>query len=110
MSWNSMSRLGCDVVLGDIQAQNISCKSITVDDASNPTIPTELTIDTINCQTGNISNLQSDEITCPIFHCPANYDSQNISNPKWIFMMMMQLTSIIVTKCEIIKILLNFMK
>jgi len=42
-----MSRLGCDVVLGDIQAQNISCKSITVDDASNPTIPTEITVDTI---------------------------------------------------------------
>ena len=47
MSWNSMSRLGCNVVLGDIQAQNISCKSITVDDQSNPTIPTEITVDTI---------------------------------------------------------------
>ena len=66
MSWNSMSRLGCDVVLGDIQAQNISCKSITVDDASNPTIPTELTIDTINCQTGNIETLTSQTIDSSI--------------------------------------------
>ena len=78
MSWNSMSRLGCDVVLGDIQAQNISCKSITVDDQTDPTIPTEITVNTINAGSGNFE----DEITCPVFHCPNEYDSQNISNPK----------------------------
>ena len=53
MSWNSMCKLGSDVVLGDVQAKNISCKSITVDDPTDPTIPTEITIDTINCQKGN---------------------------------------------------------
>jgi hypothetical protein len=117
-----MSRLGCDVVLGDIQAQNISCKSITVDDASNPTIPTEITVDTITAtesitsptgnfdlinvatlnvsnpddptipsnltvnsitaESGNISNLQSDKTTCTVFHCPQEYNSNNITDPK----------------------------
>jgi hypothetical protein len=62
-----MSRLGCDVVLGDIQAQNISCKSITVDDQSNPTIPTEITIDTVNANTGNfdVINVTTLNVTDP---------------------------------------------
>ena len=38
-----MCKLGSDVVLGDVQAQNISCKSITVDDPTDPTVPTEIT-------------------------------------------------------------------
>merc|ERR1712127_1037037 len=67
MSWNSMCKLGCDVILGDVQAKNISCKSITVDDPTDPTIPTEITIDTVNCQTGNfdVINVQTLNVTDP---------------------------------------------
>ena len=67
MSWNSMCKLGSDVVLGDVQAQNISCKSITVDDPTDPTIPTEITIDTITANTGNfdVINVTTLNVTDP---------------------------------------------
>jgi hypothetical protein len=67
MSWNSMCKLGSDVVLGDVQAQNISCKSITVDDPTDPTDPTDLTIDTITATTGNFDVI--------------NVETLNVSNP-----------------------------
>ena len=73
-----MCKLGSDVVLGDVQAQNISCKSITVDDPTDPTVPTEITVNTINASSGNFD----DEITCPVFHCPQKYNSNNITDPK----------------------------
>ena len=73
-----MCKLGSDVVLGDVQAQNISCKSITVDDPTDPTIPTEINVNTINASSGNFD----DEITCPVFHCPQEYNSNNITDPK----------------------------
>ena len=108
MSFNSMRNLGSDMILGDVTAQNITCKSINILDADNEELTVETitadtgnfdvinattgtigditsttgNIETLTSQTGNISNLQSDEITCPVFHCPAEYDSENISNPK----------------------------
>ena len=50
MSFNSMSKLGCDMNLGDVTAKNITCQSISV---LNPENPTDLTVDTITANTGN---------------------------------------------------------
>ena len=93
MSWNSMCKLGTDVVLGDVVAKTITCENISILNPNDENLTVETitadsitattgNIETLNSQTGNISNLQSDEITCPVFHCPNEYDSENISNPK----------------------------
>ena len=50
MSFNSMRSLSCDMILGDVVAKNITCQSISV---SNPSNPTDLTLDTITANTGN---------------------------------------------------------
>ena len=50
MSFNSMSKLSCDMILGDVVAKNITCQSISV---LNPDDPTDLTVDSITANTGN---------------------------------------------------------
>ena len=88
MSFNSCKNLGSDMTLGNVVAKTITCDSITILDTDDENLAVETitattgNIETLTSQTGNISNLQSDEITCPVFHCPNEYDSENISNPK----------------------------
>ncbi len=60
----------------------INVSTLNVSNPDNQTVPSNLTVNSITAESGNISNLQSDEITCTVFHCPAEYDSENISNPK----------------------------
>ena len=66
------------MILGDVSAKNISCKSITVSNPTDPTVPTEINVNTINASSGNFE----EEITCPVFHCPQEYNSNNITEPK----------------------------
>jgi len=78
MSFNSCKNLGADMILGDVLAKNITCETISVSNPTDPTIPTEITVNTINASSGNFD----DEITCPAFHCPQEYNSNNITDPK----------------------------
>ena len=50
MSFNTMKNLGCDMILGDVTAKSITCQSISVLNATNPT---DLTVDTITANIGN---------------------------------------------------------
>ena len=64
MSFNSCKNLGADMILGNVSAKNINCQTISVSNPTDPTIPSEITVNTINASSGNFE----EEITCPVFH------------------------------------------
>ena len=67
MSFNLCKNLGADMILGNVIATNITCKTITVSNPDDPTNPADLTVDTLTADTGNFDII--------------NVNILNISNP-----------------------------